>query len=98
MLSLLNLDFVSAMAMECWGGLMGYGLILVYVDLAQSQMFFVILWDGRTSFRFVTSGVPPKEEFQNRALGKSECTTLTTVKNWGLEAWQAQYAVSPSSH
>ena len=50
------------------------------------------------SFHVVTSGVPPKEEFQSRALGKSEGTTRTMVKNWGLRAWQAQYAVSPSSH
>ena len=32
------------------------------------------------SFRFVTSDVPPKEEFQSRALGKSEGTTRTMVK------------------
>ena len=77
---------------------MGHGRILLSVDLARSQLFFVNLWDGRTPFMFVTSGVPPKEEFQSRALGKSEDTTRTTVKNWGLGAWQAKYAVSPSSH
>ena len=59
---------------------------------------FVNLWDGRTPFRFVTSGVPPKEELQSRALGKSEGTTRTIVKNWGLGAWQAQYAVSRYSN
>ena len=68
------------------------------VNLARSQLFSVNLWHGRTPFRFVTSGVPPKEEFQSRALGKSEGTTRTMVKNWGLGAWQSQYAVSPSSH
>ena len=52
----------------------------------------------RTPFRVVISGVPPKEEFQSRALRKSEGTTRTIVKNWGLGAWQAQYAVSSSSH
>ena len=93
MLRLLSLDFVSAMAVECRGGLMGHGRILLSVDLARSQLFFVNLWDGRTPFRFVTSGVPPKEEFQSRDLGKSEGTTRTMVKNWGLGAWQAQYAV-----
>ena len=71
----LSLDFVLAMAVECWGGLMGHGRILLSLDLARSQLFFVNLWDGRTPFRFVTSGVPPKEEFQCRALGKSEDTT-----------------------
>ena len=68
------------------------------IALCGSLLFFVNLWDGRTPFRFVTSGVPPKEELQSRALGNSEDTTRTTVKNWGLGAWQAQYAVSPSSH
>ena len=77
---------------------MGHGRILLSVDLDRSQLFFVNLWDGRTPFRFVTSGVPPKEEFQSRALGKSEGTTRPMVKNLGLVAWQAQYAVSPSSH
>ena len=77
---------------------MGHGRILLSVDLSQSQLFFVNLWDGRTPFRVVTSGVPPKEEFQSRALGKSEGTTRTMVKNWGLGAWQGQYAVSSSSH
>ena len=77
---------------------MGHGRILFSVDLARSQLFSVNLWDGRTPFRCDTSGVPPKEEFQSRSLGKSEGTTRTMVKNWGLGAWQAQYAVSPSSH
>ena len=81
-----SLDFVSAMAVECWGVLMGHGIIVVSVDLARSQLFFVNLWDGRTPFRFVTSGVPPKEEFQSRALGKSEGTNRTMVKTWGLGA------------
>ena len=61
-------------------------------------LLLVNLWDGRTPFRFVTSGVPPKEEFQSRALGKSEGTTQTMFKNWDLGAWQAQYAVSSSNH
>ena len=94
----LSLDFVSAMAVECWGGLMGHGRIFLSVDLARSQLFFVNLWHGRTPFRFVTSGVPPKEEFQRRALGKSEGRTRTMGKIWGLGAWQAQYAISSSSH
>ena len=98
MLRLLSLALVSAMAVECWGGLKGHGRILLSVDLVLSQLFFVNLWDGRTPFRFVTSGVPPKEEFQSRALGKSEGTTRTMVKNWGLGVRQAEYAVSPSRH
>ena len=83
MLRLLSLYCVSGRAVECWGGLMGHGRILLSVDLARSQLFFVNLWEGRTPFRFVTSGVPPKEEFQSRALGKSEGTQRTLVKNWG---------------
>ena len=70
MLRLLSVDFVSAMALECWGGLMGHGRILLSVDLARTQLFFVNLWDGGNPFRFVTSVVPPKEEFQSRALGR----------------------------
>ena len=77
---------------------MGHGRILLSVDFARSQLFFVNLSDGSTPFRIVTSGVPPKEVFQSRALGQSEGTTRTIVKNWGLGAWQAQYAVSSSSH
>ena len=71
---------------------------LALYGFGPNQLFFVNLWDGRTPFRFVTSGVPPKEEFHSRALGKSEGTTRTMVKNWGLGAWQDQYAISPSSH
>ena len=77
---------------------MGHGRILLSVDLARTQLLFVNLCDGRTPFRFFTSGVLPKEKFQSRALGKSEGRTRTMVKNWGLGAWQAQYAVSSSSH
>ena len=69
--------------------LCGFGPILIV--FRQS-----VGWED--SFMFVTSGVPPKEEFQSRDQGKSEGTTRTTVENWGLGAWQAQYAVSPSSH
>ena len=50
----------------------------------------VNLWDGRSPFSLVTS-------FQSRAQGRGEWTTRTMVKNWGLGAWQAQYAVSWSS-
>ena len=38
------------------------------IALCGSLLFFVNLGDGRTPFSFVTSGVPPKEEFQSRAL------------------------------
>ena len=34
----------------------------------------------RTPFSVVTSGVPPKEEFQSRVLGKSEGTTRNILK------------------
>ena len=71
---------------------------LALCGFGQIPIFFVNLWDGRTSFRIVTSGVPRKEEFQSRAQGKIEGTTRTMVKNWGLGAWQAQYVVSQSSH
>ena len=73
------LNLVSAMAVECLGGLKGHGRILLSVDLTRSQLFFVNLWDGRTPFRFVNSGVPQKEEFQCRALGKIEGTTRNMV-------------------
>ena len=52
---------------------------LFSVDWARFQLFLVNLWDGSTPFSFVTLGVPPKEEFQRRALGKSEGTTRTMV-------------------
>ena len=77
---------------------MGHGRTFLSVDLAQSQLFFVNLWEWMSPFRFVTSGVPTKEEFQSRALGKSEGKTQTMVKNWGLGSWQAQYAVTSSRH
>ena len=64
-LRLLSLDFVTELVVECGGGLMGHGRILLSEDLSQSQLFFVNLCDGRTPLRFVTSGVPPKEEFQS---------------------------------
>ena len=80
-----------------WGGLMGHGRIFLSVDLARSQLFFVKLWDGGSPFRFVTSGVPTKEAFPSIANRKSEGTSQSMVKNWGLVAWQAQYAVYTSS-
>ena len=58
---------------------MGNGRIFLSLDLVCSQLFFVKLWDGKSPFRFVTSSVPTKEEFQSRALGKSEETTQTMV-------------------
>ena len=77
--------FVSGFCISECRGMLGrphdHGRILLFVDLARSQLFFVNLWDGRTPFRFVTSGVPPKEEFQSRALGKSEGTTRNIIKN-----------------
>ena len=43
-------------------------------------------------FCFVsTSGVPPNEGFQSRALGSCACTTRNLVKNWGLGTCQAHY-------
>ena len=59
---------------------------------------FVKLWDGRSPFRLVNSCVPTKEEFQISGLGKSEGTTQSMVKIWGLGAWESPYAVSSSSH
>ena len=70
MLRLLSLDFVSAMAVEGWGGLMGHGRIVLSVDLARSQLFFVNLWDGRTPFMFVSSGVPPKRNSKAEPWGR----------------------------
>ena len=92
--------FISGFCISDGRGMLGrpHGPWRNLVDLARTQLFFVNLWDGRTPFMFDTSGVPPKEEFQCRALGNSEDTTRTMVKNWGLGEWQAQYAVSPSSH
>ena len=77
---------------------MGHGRIFLAVNFARSQLFFVNLWAGRSPFRYVTSGVPTKEEFQSSDLGKSEGTTQTMAKNWVLVAMQAPYAVSSSSH
>ena len=74
---------------------MGHGRIFLSEDLARFPIAFrQSVGYGRTPFRFVTSGVATKEEFQSRALGKSEGTTQTMVKIWGLGAWQAPYAVS----
>ena len=65
---------------------MGNVRIFLSVDLAQSQLFFVNLWDGRSSFRFITSCVRTNDEFQSRSPGKSEGTTQNMVKNWCLGA------------
>ena len=70
LLRLLVLDFVAAKAMGCREGIVGHGGILLSVDLARYKLFFVNLWDGRTPFRFVTSDVPPKEEFKSRPWGR----------------------------
>ena len=49
---------------------MGHGRILLSVDLARSQLFFINLWDGRPPFKFVISGVSPKEEFKAEPWGR----------------------------
>ena len=73
---------------------MGHGRIFLSEDLARFPIAFRQSVGWEDSFQFVTSGVPPKEEFQSKAVGKTEGTTRTMVKNWGLGAWQAQYADS----
>ena len=70
MLRLLSLDFVSAMAVEFWGCILGYERILFSVDLARSQLFSVNLWDGRTPFSFITSGVPQKRNSKAEPWGR----------------------------
>ena len=61
LLRLLSLDFVSAMAVEGRGGLTGHGRILLSVDLARSQLFFVNLLDG-----VLLSGLIPQVSEQKR--------------------------------
>ena len=58
---LLSLDFVSAMAVECWGGLMGHGQILLSVDFALSKLFSSICGLGG-----LLSGLLPQVSHQKR--------------------------------
>ena len=44
-------------------------------------------------FSFLTSGVPPNEGFQSRALGRGDWTIRNLVKNWGLGTCQAHYDI-----
>ena len=60
---------------------MGHGQVFLSVDLARTQLFWVHLGDGRSPFSLVTSGVPPKEGFQSRALGRGEWTNRTMVSS-----------------
>ena len=76
LLKFLSLDIVSLMVVEFLGDFMGNGRVLLSGGLAPSKEFGVILWAGRSPFflllllfSFLTSGVPPNEGFQSRALG-----------------------------
>ena len=64
--------------LEFLGDFMGNGRVLLFGGLAPSKEFGVILWAGRSPFflllllfSFLTSGVPPNEVFQSRALGRA---------------------------
>ena len=80
---LLPLDFVSMMAVECRGVLMGHGRVFLSVDLARSQLFWVNLWD---------SVLLTKVSHQKRDSRAEPWTTRNLTKNTGLGARQAQYA------
>ena len=105
LLKFLSPDIVSLVVVKFPGDFMGNGRVLLSGVLAPSKEFGVILWDGRRPlfvvvdlFCFSTSGAPPNEGFQSRALGRGDWTTRNLVKNWGLETCQALYDISWSSH
>ena len=98
----LSLHIMSLMVVKFPGDFMGKGRVLLSGDLAPSKEVGVILWDGRSRFfccccfvlfHFLTSVVPPNEEFQSRALGRGDWTTRNLVKNWGLGLCQAHYDI-----
>ena len=99
LLKFLSLDIVSIMVVEFLGDFMGNGRVLLSGGLATSKEFGVILWAGRSPFlllllllfSFLTSGVPPNEGFQSRALERGDWTTRNLVRNWGLGTCQAHY-------
>ena len=78
LLKFLSLDIVTLMVVAFQGDFMGNGRVLLSGGIAPSKEFGVILWAGRSpffllllSFSFLTSGVPPNEVFQSRALGRA---------------------------
>ena len=62
----LSLDFVSRMAVECNGGLMGHGRVSLYGDLVLKSLRSFC---GKGGVLFSASGVPPKEGVPSNALG-----------------------------
>ena len=57
------------------------------LDEVRLLLFLLLL------FSFLTSGVPPNEGFQSRALGRGDWTIRNLVKNWGLGTCQAHYDI-----
>ena len=80
---------------ECWRGLMGHGRILLSVDWARSQLFFVNLWKGGLLSGLLPQGYHQKRNSKAEPLGRVKGQPELWLK---IGAWQAQYAVSPSIH
>ena len=61
---LLSPDVVSMVAVECQDGLISHGRVFLSVNLAQFQVFAVILWTvGVLSLFFFNLMCPTKEGF-----------------------------------
>ena len=76
---------------------MGHGRIFLSVDLDRPNCFSSICgMEGLLSGLLPQVSQPKRNSKQSP--GKSEGTTQTMVKIWGLGAWQAPYAVPSSSH
>ena len=69
-----------------WGHSVGWKKSVFVVVVVVVLFCFV-------SFCFLTSGVPPNEGFQSRALGRGDWTTRNLLKNWGLGTCQAHYDI-----
>ena len=61
-----------------------------FCGLEEVRIFFLLLLE---LFSFLTSGDPPNEGFQSRALGEGDWTIRNLVKNWGLGKYQAHYDI-----
>ena len=104
LLKFLSQDILSLMVVKFPGEFMGNGRVLLSGGLASSKEFgsfcgmelvrcFVVDLFCFVLFCFSTSGVPPNEEFQSRALGRGDWTTRNLVKNCVLGTCQAHYDI-----
>ena len=89
-LKVLSLDVVSPVAMQCRGGLRGYGRVSLSEDLDQLPIFWSHLWEGWSPvvrLRCLSKRGAPDHRSGN-------WKTQTLVKFGSIGAWQAPYSGS----